>query len=105
MYKRQQFGKPATWKDPDDVVEFGSGVDLELGGLSLHAIHAPGHTEGSVMFRLAGVPDALGADSGLEHTLIAGDVLFQGGIGRSDLPGGSEADMMASLRDLSLIHI
>lgn len=98
----QQFGKPATWKDPDEVVEFGSGVDLDLAGLTLHAIHAPGHTEGSAMFRVAGVPDAIGADSGLAATLIAGDVLFQGGIGRTDLPGGSERDMMTSLRDTIL---
>lgn len=98
----QQFGKPATWKDPDDVVEFGSGVDLQLAGMSFHAIHAPGHTEGSAMFRIAGVPDAVGAGSGLAHTLIAGDVLFAGGIGRTDLPGGSDADMTASLRDTVL---
>lgn len=98
----QQFGSPATWKDPDDVVEFGSGVDLDLAGMTLRAIHAPGHTEGSAMFRLAGVPDALGADSGLEATLIAGDVLFAGGIGRTDLPGGSDVEMTASLRDTVL---
>ena len=48
------------------------------------------------MFRLDGVPDAIGADSGLEATLIAGDVLFAGGIGRTDLPGGSDADMTTS---------
>ncbi|QQS00514.1 MAG: MBL fold metallo-hydrolase [Austwickia sp.] len=98
----QQFGKPATWKDPDDVVEFGSGVDLAMAGMTLHAIHSPGHTEGSAMFRVAGVPEQLGTDSGLSHTLVAGDVLFQGGIGRTDLPGGSDADMIASLRDTVL---
>lgn len=98
----QQFGKAPTWKDPDDVVEFGSGVDLDLAGLTVHAVHAPGHTEGSAMFRLAGVPDAIGADSGLDATLIAGDVLFAGGIGRTDLPGGSDAAMRVSLRDTVL---
>lgn len=98
----QQFGKPATWKDPDDVVEFGSGVDLAMAGMTLRAIHAPGHTEGSAMFRVAGVPDAIGADSGLDATLLAGDVLFAGGIGRTDLPGGSDADMERSLRETVL---
>lgn len=98
----QQFGKAATWRDPDEVVEFGNSADLQLAGLTLRVLHAPGHTEGSAMFRLSGVPDALSADSGLSATLIAGDVLFAGGIGRTDLPGGSDADMQASLRDVVL---
>jgi len=51
--------------------------------------HAPGHTRGSVVFAL-------------DDTLLSGDVLFAGSIGRVDLPGGSMADMTASLRDVIL---
>ncbi len=91
-----------TWKDPDDVVTFDGGVDLEMAGLTMRVEHAPGHTEGSVMFRLEGQPDSLPADSGLIRTLIAGDVLFAGGIGRTDLPGGDDEQMRASLRDVVL---
>jgi len=98
----QQFGKKVHWSEPSDVVEFGGGVDLQLAGLDVHVVHAPGHTEGSVMFRLDGQPDAMPADSGLARTLIAGDVLFAGGIGRTDLPGGSDALMQATLRDVVL---
>ena len=54
------------------------------------------------MFRLETVPDALPADSGLNRTIFAGDVLFNGGIGRTDLPGGDDAAMQASLRDVVL---
>jgi hydroxyacylglutathione hydrolase len=52
---------------------------------------APGHTPGSVTFGTAagGPNDA--------PVLMSGDVLFAGSIGRTDLPGGSYADMLASL--------
>lgn len=99
---QQQFGSAATWRDPDDVIDFADGADLDLAGLTMRALHAPGHTEGSAMFTLPGVPEAMGADSGLTSTLLAGDVLFAGGIGRTDLPGGSEEQMVASLRDVVL---
>lgn len=54
------------------------------------------------MFAIEDVPDTLPADSGLSRSLIAGDVLFSGGIGRTDLPGGDENRMMVSLRDVVL---
>ncbi|GAB94838.1 glyoxylase-like metal-dependent hydrolase (beta-lactamase superfamily II) [Kineosphaera limosa] len=97
-----QFGAKATWHEPDDVVEFTDGQTLEIAGVPLTVLHAPGHTEGSVMFRTEQVPDQLPADAGLTRTIFAGDVLFNGGIGRTDLPGGSDAAMRASLRDVVL---
>lgn len=84
----QQFGRAASWAEPDDVVEVVDGARLELAGLELDVIHAPGHTEGSVMFELPGA-----------RTLITGDVLFAGSIGRTDLPGGDHAAMLRSLRE------
>jgi glyoxylase-like metal-dependent hydrolase (beta-lactamase superfamily II) len=91
----QQFGRAADWSEPDDVQQLVDGQTLELAGLRLQVLHAPGHTEGSVMFASAEVPD--GADAG--STLISGDVLFAGSIGRTDLPGGSTSAMMRSLRE------
>jgi len=93
-----QFGD-TKWKEPDDVQTIEDGQKLTIAGLDFDVIHAPGHTEGSVMFSLSGVPDGLAADSGLNSTLVSGDVLFAGSIGRTDLPGGSSAAMTRSLRD------
>jgi hydroxyacylglutathione hydrolase len=91
----QQFGARATWQEPSDVVALTEGASLELAGLSVDVIHAPGHTEGSVMFRMPQAPDGVAAGG----TLLAGDVLFAGSIGRTDLPGGDHAAMMRSLRE------
>jgi len=95
---QQQFGD-TKWKEPDDVREIEDRQRLTIAGIDVDVIHAPGHTEGSVMFTLPGVPDTVGADSGLSSTLVSGDVLFAGSIGRTDLPGGSTAAMTRSLRE------
>ena len=81
---------PAT--EPDDLRELSDGAALELAGLRLTVDHAPGHTGGSVMFRSDG-------DGDVPPLLLSGDVLFEGSIGRTDLPGGDHAAMLASLRD------
>jgi hydroxyacylglutathione hydrolase len=70
--------------EPDDVQVVSDDDILEIAGLSLRVRHAPGHTEGSVVFELS-------------DTMVAGDVLFAGSIGRTDLPGGSHKQMLASL--------
>jgi hydroxyacylglutathione hydrolase len=93
----QQFGRAATWAEPDDVVQVGDGETLEVAGLQLDVVHAPGHTEGSVMFALPDVPE--GAPDDVSRSLLTGDVLFAGSIGRTDLPGGDHAAMLRSLRD------
>jgi hydroxyacylglutathione hydrolase len=95
---RQQFGE-AGWKEPDDVLTLADGQRLNLAGIDVDVIHAPGHTEGSVMFTLPGVPEGIGAGSGLSSTILSGDVLFAGSIGRTDLPGGDSAAMARSLRE------
>jgi hydroxyacylglutathione hydrolase len=80
------FGGRLTWTEPDDVAPLADGMVLKIAGLELTVDHAPGHTRGSVMFRG-------------EDLCFSGDVLFRDSIGRTDLPGGSMAQMMASLRD------
>jgi glyoxylase-like metal-dependent hydrolase (beta-lactamase superfamily II) len=95
----QQFGRAATWAEPDDVVQVGEDAPLELAGLRVDVVHAPGHTAGSVMFALPGVPDGAAAGEDLSSTLLTGDVLFAGSIGRTDLPGGDFAAMQWSLRE------
>ena len=69
-------------------------MTLELAGVTLVAEHAPGHTRGSVTFRL---PAA--ADPGV---LFTGDLLFAGSIGRVDLPGGDYATILDSLARVCL---
>jgi len=95
----QQFGQRATWREPERVVEVTDRRRLALAGLDVEVLHAPGHTEGSVMFGLDAVPDGLPPEEGLDRTMVSGDVLFAGSIGRTDLPGGDPEQMMASLRD------
>ncbi len=77
--------------EPDDVRALTDGLELELAGLRLTVDHAPGHTRGSVMFRRP-------AGEELPPILLSGDVLFEGSIGRTDLPGGSHEAMLSSLR-------
>jgi glyoxylase-like metal-dependent hydrolase (beta-lactamase superfamily II) len=64
---------------------------LKLAGLEITVDHAPGHTEGSVMFRMP--------HDEVPEICLSGDVLFAGSIGRTDLPGGDHAAMLRSLRD------
>jgi glyoxylase-like metal-dependent hydrolase (beta-lactamase superfamily II) len=96
----QQFGARGRWAEPERVVGLSDGQSLELAGLRLLVRHAPGHTEGSVLFAAEGVPD--GIPDELDRTVLAGDVLFAGSIGRTDLPGGDDAAMQRSLRAVVL---
>ena len=95
-----QFGAKATWTEPDDIRELRDGETVTIAGLDFGIVHAPGHTEGSVMFTLADVPEGINVEVG--STVVSGDVLFAGSIGRSDLPGGDERAMNRSLRDCIL---
>ncbi len=69
---------------------FQDGDSITIGKSALRIIHTPGHTPGSVSF--------LG-----DRMLFSGDTLFNGGIGRTDLPGGSARDLETSLREKILI--
>ena len=94
MQAGQQLLRGLTFTEPDDVVELTDGMTLDLAGVQLVVDHAPGHTPGSVTFRLPA-----GADPG---TLFSGDLLFAGSIGRVDLPGGDYATILDSLARVCL---
>ncbi|WP_328736987.1 MBL fold metallo-hydrolase [Streptomyces bobili] len=79
-----------TVGEPDDVRELTDGAKLRLAGLEFSVAHAPGHTRGSVTFRMPEIAD-------VPSVLFSGDLLFAGSIGRTDLPGGSMDDMLESL--------
>ena len=98
----QQFGTRARWAEPTTVVEIRDRARLLLAGMEFEALHAPGHTEGSVMFGLGLVPDGIRDQVDVDRTMLTGDVLFAGSIGRTDLPGGDHAAMLRSLRDVVL---
>ena len=70
--------------DPDHYIA--EGAKIEVDGLSLDAIHTPGHTPGSVSFYGA-------------NMLFSGDTLFRQSIGRTDLPGGDYQQEMDSIVD------
>lgn len=98
----QQFGEKSTWQEPTDVLPLIDGQRLAIAGLDLDVLHAPGHTQGSVMFTLPEVPDGIAAEAGVRSTVLSGDVLFAGSIGRTDLEGGDGEAMTRSLRDIVL---
>jgi hydroxyacylglutathione hydrolase len=91
----EMFGGRLPYSEPEDVAELPDGGTITVAGLELIVDHAPGHTRGSVLFRLAPMDSPYEA----EELCLSGDVLFAGSIGRTDLPGGSMNEMYASLRD------
>src|SRR5215469_12935839 len=68
-----------------------SGETVTAGSYTAQILHTPGHTEGSICLYFP-----------VEKKLIAGDTLFAGSIGRTDLPGGSIKKIMHSLHDTVL---
>jgi len=62
------------------------GETLELAGLTLDVLFTPGHSPGHVTYAVRD-----------EHALLSGDVLFQGSVGRVDLPGGDWPTLLASI--------
>ena len=70
---------------------YGEGSRLQLAGLDISVLHTPGHTPGSVCLLVD------------EH-IFSGDTLFAGSCGRTDLPGGSWATILKSLKRLASIE-
>jgi hydroxyacylglutathione hydrolase len=86
-----------TFTEPSDVRELKDGEALGIGralGFDLVVHHTPGHTGGSVTFRLP-----RGSDPAQQNpdVLFTGDLLYAGSVGRTDLPGGDPAAILASL--------
>ncbi len=76
-----------NFAEPSEVIEVVDRQKLSIAGMEIEILHAPGHTAGSIMFMINS-----------EH-LISGDVLFENGIGRTDLPTSSDDAMRKSLRE------
>jgi glyoxylase-like metal-dependent hydrolase (beta-lactamase superfamily II) len=77
--------------DADQIVA--GGETLALAGLELDVVFTPGHSPGHVTYSVRG-----------EDAIFSGDVLFQGSVGRVDLPGGDGPTLMESIRGLLDSH-
>jgi len=77
--------------EADETVK--GGEALELAGLELDVVFTPGHSPGHVTYSVRG-----------EDAIFSGDVLFQGSVGRVDLPGGDGPTLMESIRTLLDSH-
>jgi len=90
------FGTPGSATDPV--------VRLDLGGVLVDALHAPGHTQGSTLYVPVAAEhvsdDGPGDGERAAGLVLAGDVLFAGSVGRTDLPGGDGETMQRTLRDV-----
>jgi hydroxyacylglutathione hydrolase len=73
--------------DADETVR--GGERLQLAGMEIEVLFTPGHSPGHVTYAIEA-----------ERALLSGDVLFQGSVGRTDLPGGDHATLMASIATL-----
>jgi hydroxyacylglutathione hydrolase len=90
------FGPYESW-DAEETIT--GGERLELGGFEIDVIFTPGHSPGHVTY----VVEDEGPE-GPETHLFSGDVLFQGSVGRTDLPGGNWATLESSIKDLLDAH-
>jgi hydroxyacylglutathione hydrolase len=88
------FGGRLEVREPREVRPLDDGAVLELAGLRLTVDHTPGHTPGSVIFS--------GATEEGTELILAGDTLFAGSIGRTDLPGGDYPTILRSLAQVCL---
>ena len=70
-----------------DITPYREGDTVEVDGIRLEVLDTPGHTSGAVTLRA-------------ENVLFTGDTLFAGSMGRTDLPGGDEGEIMRSLKRL-----
>ena len=86
--------------DADHTIK--GGERLELAGLEIDVLFTPGHSPGHVSFaarEASAGGEGYGAGGGEVH-LFSGDVLFQGSVGRTDLPGGDAPTLMRSIATL-----
>jgi hydroxyacylglutathione hydrolase len=86
-YMRMPGFGPFESYDADETVA--GGETLELGGMQLDVVFTPGHSPGHVTYSARG-----------EEAIFSGDVLFQGSVGRVDLPGGDWPTLARSIQSL-----
>jgi hydroxyacylglutathione hydrolase len=98
---------PAIMRIQDFVKE---GDTLRWGGYEARVLHTPGHTPGSISLVVEASPASpapqvpgAASDPRAAARLLAGDTLFQGSIGRTDLPGGSFPLILSSIREKLLV--
>lgn len=89
-------GKPITARPPDGLLT--DGQEFQVGTLRIRTIHTPGHTPGGVVFLVSRADQAGGAGHLEPVRAITGDTLFAGSVGRTDFPGGSHEQLIASIR-------
>ncbi len=88
----------ALFREPKQVVELDRDGDrIELGGITVAVDHTPGHTRGSVVFRV------LEGSAEGNDVVFTGDTLFKQSVGRTDLPGGSGRDLLGSIVEKLLV--
>ncbi len=82
------------FEEPADVRDASDGTVIEIDSMSFTVDHVPGHTPGTVVYRVD-----YDDTEDVSELMFSGDFLFQGSIGRTDLGGGDHAAMLASLKN------
>jgi glyoxylase-like metal-dependent hydrolase (beta-lactamase superfamily II) len=77
---------PGDYAPPEQITDLRHGQELHLAGVDFEVRHTPGHTPGHCCFYVV-----------TEGTLMSGDQLFRGSVGRTDLPGGNWNDLISSM--------
>ncbi|MDO5701298.1 MAG: MBL fold metallo-hydrolase [Bowdeniella nasicola] len=104
----EEWARPTDVRPLPDALLCGGGAPIAE-GFTVRAVPAPGHTEGSTVFLVSAsladdihreLPDPPRTADVEGPVLLAGDVLFAGSMGRTDLPGGDDEEMRSSLRTL-----
>ncbi|ULN50373.1 MBL fold metallo-hydrolase [Mycolicibacterium goodii] len=84
-----QLAVGVLFSEPKQLIELEhDGEAVDFGEIAVTVDHTPGHTRGSVVFRVA---------DGDRDLVFTGDTLFRSSVGRTDLPGGSGRDLLGSI--------
>ncbi|WP_232547843.1 MBL fold metallo-hydrolase [Propioniciclava soli] len=86
---------------PADLRLLAGGETVDAAGARFTTVAAPGHTPGSLLWRVE-LPERFAQAPELTELVFTGDVVFAGAIGRTDLPGGDHATMLTTLADVVL---
>ncbi|MGQ9824204.1 MAG: MBL fold metallo-hydrolase [Desulfotomaculales bacterium] len=81
-------GSALKFKEADRLLQ--GGETIPVGKVNIRVIHTPGHTPGGISLQAG-------------ENLLTGDTLFAGSVGRSDFPGGSHRQLIASIKEKLLV--